>query len=54
MESAESSGDRIRAATAVLDRAGYGALKRVEITTDALEKELEKVRIEVAEMEKDL
>jgi hypothetical protein len=54
MEAAITAGDRIRAAVAVLDRAGYGALKRLEITTDALEQELEKVRLEVAGMEEDL
>ena len=54
MEHADNSADRIRAARSILDRAGYGPLRRVEITTDALEKELEKVNREIAEMEEDL
>lgn len=54
LEQAEHSSDRIRAARSILDRAGYGPLRRLEITTDALEKELEKVNKEIAEMEKDL
>ncbi len=54
MEQAPNSSDRIRAARSILDRAGYGPLRRVEITTDALEKELEKVNREIADMEKDL
>ena len=54
VQQAESSADRIRAARSILDRAGYGPLRRLEITTDALEKELEKVNREIAEMEKDL
>ena len=54
MEQADNSADRIRAARAILDRAGYGPLRRIEITTDALEKELEKVNKEIAEMELDL
>ncbi len=54
MEQADNSADRIRAARSILDRAGYGPLRRLEITTDALEKELEKVNRDIAEMEKDL
>ncbi len=54
LEQADSSSDRIRAARSILDRAGYGPLRRIEITTDALEKELEKVNKEIAEMELDL
>lgn len=51
MEQAATSRDRIRAALGVLDRAGYGALRRVEITTGALEQELEKLNQEIAVME---
>lgn len=54
MEQADQSSDRIRAARSILDRAGYGPLRRIEITTEALEKELEKVNRDIAEMEKEL
>ncbi len=54
LEQADNPADRIRAARAILDRAGYGPLRRIEITTDALEKELEKVNKEIAEMELDI
>lgn len=54
LEQADNSADRIRAARAILDRAGYGPLRRIEITTDALEKELVKVNKEIAEMESEL
>jgi len=51
MERGENSADRIRAARAILDRAGYGPLRRLEITTGALEEELDKLNREVAQME---
>lgn len=51
MEQATTARDRIRAAIGILDRAGYGALRRVEITTGALEQELEKLNQEIAVME---
>ena len=51
METAETSRDRIRAALGVLDRAGFGVLRRVEITTGALEAELERLNREIAVMD---
>jgi hypothetical protein len=49
MDDPESSDrDKVRAAVATLDRAGYGAQRRVELTTTALEAELERLNREIA------
>ena len=51
MDQAESSRDRIRAALGVLDRAGFGVLRRVEITTASLVAELDRLNREIAVMD---
>jgi len=48
MEAAETSRDRIRAAIAVLDRAGFGALRRIELTPGVIESEIARLEAELA------
>lgn len=47
MEEGQSSRDRIRAAIAILDRAGFGALRRIELTPGAVRSEIERLRSEL-------
>ena len=51
MEIATSSRDRIRAAIAVLDRAGFGALRRIELTPGSLDAEIARLESELAELD---
>lgn len=53
MDTATESRDRIRAAVAVLDRAGFGALRRIEITPGAVEQEILRLEAELAAVEEE-
>lgn len=51
MDQAQTSRDRIRAAIAVLDRAGFGALRRIELTPGSLDAEIARLEAELAEFD---
>lgn len=51
LSTATTAADRIRAATAILDRAGFGALRRIELTPGAVHEQIEKLRSEIEQLE---